>query len=88
MSGPQDVPVMTGEYLEGHLHQRLAEDPRVSEQGIIVKVAGADVFLTGVVGSPERRDAITQVAQEYADGHRVHNEVTVGSFPEPAEESP
>jgi osmotically-inducible protein OsmY len=80
------MPVRTGEYLEGHLHQRLTEDPRVSEQGIAVKVAGVDIFLTGVVVSPERRDAITAVATEYADGHRVHNDVTIGSFPEPSAE--
>lgn len=83
MTPQQEAPSATGEYLEGHLHQRLAEDPRVSEQGISVKVTPAGIFLSGVVGTAQRRDAITEVAQEYAGGHRVHNEVTVAAFPEP-----
>jgi osmotically-inducible protein OsmY len=75
-----------GEYLAGHLQQRLAEDPRVSEQGISVEVAGADVYLTGVVGTGQRRDAISAVAAECAGGHRVHNEVTVCGCAEPTAE--
>ncbi|HZG95719.1 MAG TPA: BON domain-containing protein [Mycobacteriales bacterium] len=74
-----DVP----EYLAGHLHETLAEDPRVSEQGICVTVTPGNVFLTGVVSTVERRDAITEVAHEVAPDHRIHNQVTVGAFPEP-----
>lgn len=74
-----DVP----EYLAGHIHETLAEDPRVSEQGISVSVTPGNVFLTGVVSTTERRDAISEVARELAPDHRIHNQVTVATFPEP-----
>lgn len=77
-------PVGSGEYLEGHLHQHLAEDPRVSDQSIGVLVTDAEIFLTGVVGTAERREAVSAVAAEYAGPRVVHNEVTVAAFPEPA----
>lgn len=87
MTGPQQLtPAALDEYVEGHLHQRLAEDPRVSEQGICVKCTDGVIYLTGVVSTAERRDAISVVAAEYAGDHKVNNEVTVGTFPEPTEE--
>ncbi|MEO6713615.1 MAG: BON domain-containing protein [Mycobacteriales bacterium] len=85
MTGQLTRPALD-EYVEGHLHQRLAEDPRVSEQGIGVTVAEGEIYLTGVVGTAERRDAISVVAAEYAAEHQVHNGVTVGTFPEPTAE--
>jgi osmotically-inducible protein OsmY len=74
-----DVP----EYLAGHIHETLAEDPRVSEQGISVSVTPGNIFLTGIVSTDERREAISVVARELAPDHRIHNQVTVGTFPEP-----
>jgi osmotically-inducible protein OsmY len=74
-----DVP----EYLAGHLHQTLAEDPRVTEQGITVTTTPGNVFLTGIVSTVERRDAISVVAGELAPGYQIHNQVTVAVFPEP-----
>jgi osmotically-inducible protein OsmY len=85
---PELSPPEQDEYLTGHLHQRLAEDPRVSEQGIVVRVAGGEIYLAGVVATRERREAISVVARECCGGHRVHNEVAVCAFPEPtAQES-
>jgi osmotically-inducible protein OsmY len=74
------------EYLSGHIHQELIEDPRVSEQGISVTVTPGNVFLTGVVSTVERRDAISVVASELAPEHRIHNQVSVAAFQEPTEE--
>lgn len=74
------------EYLAGHIHQSLTEDERVSEQGISVTVTPGNVFLTGVVSTAERRDAISAVASELAPAHRIHNQVSVAVFREPTEE--
>ena len=74
------------EYLSGHIHQTLAEDPRVSEQGISVTVTPGNVFLTGVVSTEERRKAISMVAAELAPDLRIHNQVSVAVFREPTEE--
>lgn len=74
------------EYLAGHIHQQLTEDPRVIEQGITVTVTPGNVFLSGVVSTAERRDAITVVASELAPDHRIHNQVTVADFLEPTAE--
>lgn len=83
---PQMAPGALDEYVEGHLHQRLAEDPRVSEQGISVTCTDGVIHLTGVVVTAERRDAISVVAAEYAGDHELHNDVVVGAFPEPTGE--
>jgi osmotically-inducible protein OsmY len=73
------------EYLSGHIHQSLIEDARVGEQGISVTVTPGNVFLTGVVTTAERREAITVVARELAPEHRIHNQVSVAAFQEPTE---
>lgn len=74
------------EYLSGHIHQELIQDPRVSEQGISVTVTPGNVFLTGVVSTVERRDAITVVARELAPEHRIHNQVSIAAFGEPTDQ--
>jgi hypothetical protein len=78
-----DLPGDAPEYLAGHIHQHLAEDPRVTEQGITVTATPGHLFLTGIVSTAERREAISVVAGELAPGYRIHNEVTVADFPEP-----
>ena len=71
------------EYLAERLHQALAEDPSVHELGVQVTVtAGNRVFLSGHVGTPERREAISAVARRVLPDHEVHNQTTVGGFPE------
>jgi hypothetical protein len=82
----EDLTKEPPEYLGGHIHQTLAEDPRVSEQGITVTVTPGNIFLTGVVSTAERRDAISVVTSELAPEHRIHNQVSVAVFREPTEE--
>lgn len=74
------------EYLGGWLAERLAEDDDVHELGITVRVAGDAVFLSGVVGTDERRDLVGARAAELAPGYRVSNEVTVASYAAPLEQ--
>lgn len=71
------------EYVVERLHQALAEDPAVHELGVQVTVAaGNQVFLSGHVGTPERREAISEVARRVLPEYEVHNQTTVGGFPE------
>jgi osmotically-inducible protein OsmY len=70
------------EYVIERVHQALAEDPDIHELGVQVAVAGDRVFLTGHVGTVERRRAITVVAQRVLPEHTIHNQTTVGAFPE------
>lgn len=65
------------EYVGEHVRQAVATDPRTTEQGIGVRVVHGEVFLSGEVGSADRRAAIGVVAEEAAQGHAVHNGVTV-----------
>ena len=71
------------EYVIERLHQALAEDPAVHELGVQVTVAaGNQVFLSGHVGTPERREAISDVARRVLPEYDIHNQTTVGGFPE------
>ena len=67
------------EYLAQHLRDALAEDPRVSELGIVVTVVGGHVYLSGEVATAERRQAIAEVATEVLPDHQLHNDVGVTS---------
>lgn len=72
------------EYLAGWLSEHLAEDVDLHELGITVRVAGSSVFLSGVVGTEERRALVGERAAELVPTeYSVCNEVTVASYPEP-----
>ncbi|KUP97553.1 nucleotidyltransferase family protein [Thermobifida cellulosilytica] len=74
------------QYAAGHLQQALAEDPRTAEQGIRVRVAGDDVYLSGSVSCPRRRDRVLEVARERMPGRRIHDELSVVRFDGPVRE--
>ncbi len=69
-------------YLAEHIRTTLATDPRVHELGIQVRVASGRLVLTGAVPTPERRDAVGEIARRLAPDHEVHNAVSVTSCPE------
>ncbi|HEU0129457.1 MAG TPA: BON domain-containing protein [Mycobacteriales bacterium] len=77
--GPPESP----EYLGGWLAEHLAEDGDLHELGITVRVAGDAVFLSGVVGTDERRELVGRRAAELLPTLDVRNEVTVAAYPEP-----
>jgi osmotically-inducible protein OsmY len=72
-------------YLVEHIRDALAHDPRVSQPGISVTVAGGKVLLSGEVATAERKSAATEVAEPLAEGRAVHNALTVSAPFEPAD---
>lgn len=78
-------PVDRPEYVATRLKQLLAEDPETSEQGIDVVLVSDQLFLRGVVATPERRDAVAAFVSRHAPGVKVHNELVTCDWPEPSE---
>lgn len=76
------------EYLVEHVREALADDPRVNELGLHVAVRGGTVFVSGVVSTAERHEAVTAVVSERAPGWTVHNGTTVAPLAEPMEAEP
>lgn len=64
-------------YLIERLHRAMAEDPRVSEPNVKVHLAANRLWLTGHVGSDERRKAAEEVVREVAPGWQIHNDLDV-----------
>ena len=74
-------------YKVEHVRAALAEDPRVMELGIDVKIRGEMVFLSGAVSSQARHDAVGDVVAEILPGYEIHNDtsITAGSSGAPEE---
>jgi hypothetical protein len=64
-------------YLAEHVKDALANDPRLSELHVDVTITSGKVFLTGSVGSEERREALTAVVGEVLPDLEVVNHTTV-----------
>ena len=71
------------EHLAADLRELLAEDPRVSEQGLHVRVEDDCVTVAGVVATEARRAAVEQLLAERVPGRRIDNRVTVVDTGEP-----
>ena len=69
------------EYTEAHVAEALATDPRVSALGIEVSIRAREVFLSGDVGTTERKDAVAEVVGEMLPGYRIHNDTSASEFP-------
>ena len=67
-------------YLVERVREALAHDPRVSELGISVRVAGETVLLTGDVATPERRAAAAEVVAPLLGGRKLENGLTVATL--------
>lgn len=78
------------QYVVAHVREAIAQNPQLNELHVDVSVQGGKVFLTGVVGTEERRQTLTEVARAVAPDHEICNETEVAEFPEPegAEEIP
>lgn len=68
-------------YTEAHVAEALATDPRVSALGIEVSIRAQEVFLSGDVGTTQRKAAVSEVVGELLPGYRVHNDTTAREFP-------
>ena len=78
------------QYVVAHVREAIAQDRQLNELHLGISVQGGKIFLTGVVGTPERRTALTEVVRAVAPDHEVCNETEVAEFPEAegAEEIP
>jgi osmotically-inducible protein OsmY len=65
------------EHLAADIEELLAEDPRVSAQGLDVQVRGEDVTVRGEVATAAQRDGIAVVLAERAPGCRPAVDVRV-----------
>ena len=72
-------------YVTEHIRDALAHDPRVSQPGISVTMAGGKILLSGEVPTAERKSAATEVAEPLAEGRAVHNALTVSAPSEPVD---
>ena len=70
------------QYVAERIRHALAEDERVGELDVQVRIAGSKVFLNGNVFTDERRDAITEIVSNLLPEHQVHNETYVPHVPE------
>jgi osmotically-inducible protein OsmY len=65
------------QYLVARLRDALAHDTRVAALDIQVRVVGHDLFLTGAVATPPRREAAAAVVHDVAPELTVHNQLDV-----------
>jgi hypothetical protein len=63
--------------LVARVREAIASDPRAAELDVHVTVAARKIFLTGTVITPERREAVAEVAQEALPDHEVQNLIQV-----------
>lgn len=75
----------TDDYVAAHVQEALARDPRVNEPELEVQVVNGRVFVTGVVPTNERREAIEAVVHDVSPESDVENQTTVARYPEAGE---
>ena len=63
------------QYLVARLRDALAHDHRVAALDLQVRIVGNDLYLTGQVASPRRRDAAESVVHDVAPELKVHNQL-------------
>ena len=80
-------PSQPDSYACERVRRALAGDPAVGELGISVSIAGGRAFLTGEVATPERRQAVADVATRILPGYEIHNDVAVTPLDEPGVEA-
>ena len=71
------------EYVAGRLHEAIATEPDLYEQGIVVQVSGDTVALSGSASSPAQRDAIGRLVERLAPALAVVNQIEVPSTEPP-----
>lgn len=72
----------SGQYLIEHVRDALARNPALGELELQVAVAGNVIDVSGVVQTPERREAITAVLEELFPDYELRNQTTVLSATE------
>lgn len=72
----------TDDYVAAHVQEALARDPRVNEPELEVQVVNGRVFVTGVVPTQERKDAVEAVVHECCPEFEIENRTTVARYPQ------
>jgi hypothetical protein len=72
-------------YVAEHVHQALAEDPRVHEPELEVDIVADRAFVSGVVHTQDRRHAIDAVVAERFPELECVNQTTVMALPPPSD---
>ena len=65
------------QYVNAHVRDALATDPRVVELRIVVEVANGSLVLLGRVGTTALCEAAAEVAAQLAPGYAIRNELEV-----------
>jgi hypothetical protein len=73
------------EHLVARVLEALAEDPRVGEVELDVRLLDETIVVSGTVSTRARRDAISSVLTERFPGQRVDNRTGVPPLGEPEE---
>ena len=73
------------QYVAEHVREALARHPAVGELGVDVVLRDGRVMVTGEVGTPERRDAITAVLSKLLPEYEIQNATTVAEIGDAAE---
>lgn len=71
------------EYLAERLHDAIATEPDLYEQGVVVRVAGGTVNLSGSATSPAQRDAVRDLVRRLAPDLDVVDDIAVPSTEPP-----
>lgn len=74
------------QYVVEHIRDLLAQDPRIGELDIHVKVVGDRVFIRGTVPTTDRRNVISSVLETVVSDYEVNNELSVVELVENTEE--
>jgi hypothetical protein len=72
-------------YQVQRVREALAHDPRVGELELEVSIRAGKVFVAGTVPTTEVQQAVSDVVGEVLPELDVHNQTSVGSFPEAGE---
>jgi osmotically-inducible protein OsmY len=67
------------------VREALAHDPRVGELELEVTIRAGKVFVAGTVPTAEVQQAVGEVVGEVLPDLEVHNQTSVGLFPEASE---
>ncbi len=71
------------EHVIARVRDALAADPDIGELELHIGLVGDDLTVTGNVGTPARRDAISRILHDLLPNHRLDNRTTVPPLSEP-----
>ncbi|MEA2827977.1 MAG: hypothetical protein QOG43_2416 [Actinomycetota bacterium] len=64
-------------YANERLREALAADARVSDLSLLVRTVADHVFVSGQVATPERVEAVSEIAARVLPDHVLHNDLSL-----------